>query len=127
VELGHVFVVLKKEVPVVIRYTSDFVPALIGVEHEFMFFGFDISGVLGQHKLIRQVFVLEQFVLHAEHLLVVLEAEPLSSVFFLEKRFFFVNESSICTEICLVYLFTHAKQIFEGIRLIKVVLQVLSK
>ena len=124
VKLSHVSKMLKEQRPIVIGDTPDFIPALIGEEKKLLLLALNLCALLGKHELSCHVLILEELVLHADHLRVVLEAAPLGDILLLEQCFLLVHQSPIGALKCLVYLLTHAKQVLERVPLVQVVLQV---
>ena len=97
-KLGHVLEVLKEKATVVIRNSSDLIPALVSKEAEFHLPAFNVCCFLREHEVKGGLFVVDELRLEADLLDVILETTPLGRVLKLEQPLFLILKGSVCTD-----------------------------
>ncbi len=80
VKLGHVLEVLKEQATVVIGYSSDLIPALVGKEAELHLLALNICCLLRQHEVKGGLLVVDKLRPEADLLDVILETAPLGRI-----------------------------------------------
>ena len=127
VQLRHVLEVLEQQLPIIIRHTPYLVPALVGVETHLHLFEFDVLSLVRQHEVEGGDLVVQELLLEAHLLHVVLEPAPLGSILELEELLLLIIEGSVGTGVGLHGLLSVREEVPEAPRLIQVVLQVLRE